>query len=133
MDLHFCTRHLLRIQTHVCSFQVCKLPLVVLVTEPESGSYMCDLSLLHASDSPGGIKHRLVAAVNPAPSHRRGFLLWARFPPNCFVCKAFAFCREASAFAGCSTIVIINNNNDNKLLPSLFSLHLCNSLLAISH
>lgn len=51
MDLHFCSRHLLRIQTHVCSFQVCKLQLVVLVTEPESGPYMCDLSLLHASDS----------------------------------------------------------------------------------
>lgn len=93
---------------------------------------MCDLSLLHASGSPADAKDCLVAALNPAPIHYRGFLLWARFLPNCFVYKAFAFFRGASALACYSTRVIINNNNnDNKL--SFSSRHLCNSLLAISH
>lgn len=124
----FCSCCVLRIQTHVPYFQVCK-PLVQ-ITELESGSYVCDLSLLHASDSPVGIKHCLLAALNPAPIHYRAFLLWARFLPNCFVYKAFAFCGGAFALACYSTRVIINNN-DNK--PSFFSPHLCNSLLAISH
>lgn len=117
-DLHFCSCHLLRIQTKCLLLPCLSTP----TGDPDhqtSQDLICPSSLLHVSDGPGNMELCLVPALSPALIHLRGFPV-GQVPTLLLIGELLLL-----------SVALFNNKNI--FLSSLSSPHLCNSLLAISH